>query len=156
MKNDPTGIILQLSTNFQLVFGTIVPFLIIIGSNIVIILTIRAAAKARLKMQNRGDNIPEKARNESEFLTRMLIFASLAYVVTSIPYRLFQVILQIPQIQAQFDMNDFCDFIFYIITITACYALWVWNFAVNFYMYVIGGGKRYRKDVKEIFDQCFK
>jgi hypothetical protein len=132
----------------------------IITSNIIIIVTVKSAAKSRMTLQsNQGDRkmkLKEKERNETEYLTRMLIFASIAYVMTSLPYRLFQVVLLIPQVAAQFDLTDYCDFIFYNFAIDSFYALWIWNFAVNFYMYVIGGGKRYRKDIKEVFGKLIR
>jgi hypothetical protein len=159
IENDPTRIILLLSTNFQFVFGTILPFLLIITSNIIIIVTVKSAARTRMKLQSDQSNKKiklEKERNETEYLTRMLIFASIAYVTTSLPYRLFQVVLLIPQVAAQFDLTDYCDFTFYNFAINAFYALWIWNYAVNFYMYVIGGGKRYRKDINEVFGKLIK
>jgi hypothetical protein len=151
VENDPTGVISLLSTNFQLVFGTILPFLMIISSNIVIISTIKSATRTRMKLQaQQRKEKPEQERNESGYLTRMLIFVSIAYVITSIPYRLFVVALLIPQVAAQIDLTDICDFTLYNVTIMSFYSLWIWNYAVNFYMYVVGGGKRYRKDIKEV------
>jgi hypothetical protein len=58
-------------------------------SNIVIILTVRKA-NTRKTLQSRPDG--EKAGNTS-YITRMLISVSLAYLLTSIPYRLIPMVL---------------------------------------------------------------
>jgi hypothetical protein len=148
VENDPLGA--PLATGFQLLFGTILPFFIIITSNLIIIITVRDASKKRTIMQKSTKSDAERERSQTQYLTRMLILVSLAYVVTSIPYRLYVVILLIPQIAQMFDLNDVCNFVLYNLIVVCFYGIWIWNYAVNFYMYCAGGGQRYRNDIKEV------
>jgi hypothetical protein len=80
----------------------------------------------------------------------MLIFVSMAYVMTSIPYRLVSLVLLVPQVANTFDLDNTCDFIIYNLIVISFHGLWAWNYAINFYMYCAGGGKRYRSDIKEV------
>jgi hypothetical protein len=145
IEHDPTGAVLLLVSNFQFLFGTIFPFLLIITSNIIIIVTVKSAAKSRMSLQaKRADG--NQGDTAGSYLTRMLIFVSLAYVITSIPYRLIQVVLLV----ADVDLGDICNFVIYNLVIAVCYGIWICNFSINFYMYCVAGGKRYRNDTMDI------
>ncbi|XP_064633308.1 galanin receptor 2b-like [Lineus longissimus] len=148
-----------LGNMFQLVIGTIVPFCIIVFCNLWIITVLRSASKARDKM-GVSEKGKKKSEKESTHLTRMLIIVSIAYVVTSIPYRLYIVIMGAPEVFAPYKLKEeYWSLRFY----CQNYILdqfWELNYAINFYLYLIGGGKKYRNDVKEklrlIFSCCRK
>jgi hypothetical protein len=110
---------------------------------------VKSAAQSRGTLQSQ-QNESEKDRSETQYLTRMLIFASMAYVITSIPYRLIVIVLLV----ANIDMSDICHFILYNLLITVAYGFWIWNFALNFYMYCAGGGKRYKTDITDLCRKC--
>jgi hypothetical protein len=149
VDGDPIGTLL--ASTFQLIFGTILPFAIIITSNIIIITTVRTAARKRLGLQNKmAERDSGRRSSETEYLTRMLVLVSVAYVATSIPYRLYFIILLIPQVSEKFDLSDTCYFILYNVMAFSLHGLWVWNYAINFYMYCAGGGRRYRDDIKYV------
>ncbi|XP_064620959.1 growth hormone secretagogue receptor type 1-like [Lineus longissimus] len=136
---------------FYVLVGTVFPFLIILGSNLVIIVTLRRASKerARLKSSQQKEG-PGKHQQETQHLTVMLIFVSVAYIVTSLPYRMYDFSAQIPAVDAMYDMSQVYWRLRYGIGQFAVMNIWFYNFAVNFYLYIIGGGKRYRNDAKEV------
>ncbi|XP_064642987.1 growth hormone secretagogue receptor type 1-like [Lineus longissimus] len=87
-----------LGNAYQLAIGTIAPFCIIVFCNLWIIYVLRKAAKETGKMGVNKDG--QKTREkETAYLTRMLILVSIAYVVTSIPFRLYDVISVIPPVR---------------------------------------------------------
>ncbi|XP_064637901.1 nociceptin receptor-like [Lineus longissimus] len=132
----------------QLAVGTVLPFCLIVFCNVWIIVVLRRASHKQGKM-----GVSEKNRKtrekETTHLTRMLILVSIAYVVTSIPYRLFDIIIGIPEVKGHYKMDDEywrlrlnCQHIVII-------AFWNVNYGINFYLYCLGGGKKYRDDVKQ-------
>jgi hypothetical protein len=140
-----------LSTWFQLIIGTVFPFFIILISNVIIIITVKRASEERNKIgQGKGK------QTDTRFLTRMLIFVSVAYVVTSMPYRLYYLIYSnVPWINRQYNMKDEYWFIRYNVQVAFVFQFWCLNYAVNFYLYCIGGGQRYRQDTLEVCKAMF-
>jgi hypothetical protein len=134
-----------LYTNFQLVFGSIIPSLVIIVSNIGIILAVRQASRRRAKMAIEQGK--EKRENQ---LTSMLIIVSAAYLITTIPHRVFYAMLEIPEIGGMYNMKVAYWNVLYNIFAYLFYDIWMCNHAVNFYLYCLAGGKGYRKDTKEM------
>ena len=98
--------------------------------------------------------LKQKASKEKEQnLTGMLLFVSLAYAVTTLPYRLLQPVMEIKEVKAMYDMTlPYWRYRFSIIVFVTA-NLWFWNSAANFYLYCIGGGKRYRDDTKAVIGQ---
>ena len=68
-------------------------------------MTVRSAAEERKTKQVHSDKEGEKYQKETQFLTRMLVFVSAAYVITSLPYRLFMVIMDVPALADIYDMT---------------------------------------------------
>jgi hypothetical protein len=136
-----------LVSGFQLLIGAVLPFLIISGCNIIIIVTVKLASEKRVEMEA-GQG--QKWRKESEYLTRMLVFVSAAYVVTSAPFRLYYLIIDIPAVSKIYDMTNE----YWILRFNAqnefLYDIWCCNYAFNFYLYCVGGGQKYRRDTIEI------
>jgi hypothetical protein len=132
----------------QLVIGTILPFIIIVFSNLWIFKMVHKASKERGKM-GVSEQSQKTLEKETSHLTRMLILVSIAYVLTSIPYRLLDVILGIPQVQAAYNMEDEYWSLRYYCQYYVIEDIWMMNFAINFYLYCIGGGKKYRNDVTQ-------
>jgi hypothetical protein len=96
---------------------------------------------------------------ETSHLTRMLILVSIAYVVTSIPYRLYVVIIGIPAISVLYTMNQEYWKLRYYGQHFIIAQFWEMNYGINFYLYCIGGGKKYRNDVKQRLGKalyCFR
>jgi hypothetical protein len=132
-----------------LLFGTFIPFGIIVFCNLWIIYTLHGASKQRLAM-GVGQNGQKTIEKETKYLTKMLIIVCIAYVVTSIPYRLHDLLLGVPSISSHYDLNDPYWRLRYSAQNYILHHVWEWNYAVNFYLYCIGGGKKYRQDVKNI------
>jgi hypothetical protein len=82
-----------LSTTLGMVIGTVIPFVIIAISNLIIIITVKSASKAREKLSGK-----KAEGSKNAHMTRMLIFVSVAYAITSLPYRLYYFISDIPEI----------------------------------------------------------
>lgn len=78
----------------------------------------------------------------------MLIFVSAAYIVTTLPYRLYGPIFDIPAIKEMYNMTELYWYLRYAVGGFAVMFLFFCNYGVNFYLYVIGGGARFRKDAK--------
>jgi hypothetical protein len=138
----------QVASTFQLIVGSAAPFAIIVTCNIIIIVTVKGASKARAAMVKSDSASDQKG---TAHLTKMLISVSGAYLLTSLPYRLFFVSLVIPQVAAQFDNSkNTCDFMLYNVIVATLFYWWCFNFSVNFYTYCLGGGRKYRQDIKEL------
>ena len=82
----------------------------------------------------------------------MLILVSVAYFILCVPYGVSEVILAAPDVVGIYDMSvPYWQVRLSLIT----YVMIHWsalNHVVNFYLYVLGGGKQYRDDVKQIFN----
>ena len=134
---------------YHLIFGTLIPFLIIVSCNIGIIITLRHASKQRSQMG--VDKRKQKAQEkEKSHLTRMLILVCFAYVVLSIPARMYDLVMTIPQIQEVYDMSQNYWNTRYMCQYFLIFHFWEWNYGINFYLYIIGGGKKYRTDVHNL------
>jgi formate hydrogenlyase subunit 3/multisubunit Na+/H+ antiporter MnhD subunit len=148
-------IIELLVSGFQLLFGAFVPLVIISGSNIIIIITVKLASEKRIKMEA-GQGQRKRANTD---LTRMLVIVSLAYIVTSIPIRVYYLVMDIPQISSLYNMSDNYWMLRFNTQNEFLVDVWVCNYAINFYLYCVGGGQRYRRDTIEILraiPSCFR
>ena len=147
-----------LATGWQLIFGTILPFIIILGCNVAIIVTLNRAANERSKLKGQGQSLTKTStEKETQFLIRMLVLVSLAYVLTSIPYRLYNMILDSPEMSHVYKMDEPYWSVRYSAQHYILNCFWFCNYALNYYLYCIGGGKQYRKDtlqVLKVFCSC--
>ncbi|XP_064637380.1 cysteinyl leukotriene receptor 1-like [Lineus longissimus] len=134
---------------YHLGVGSVIPFIIIVICNVFIIATIRAAANKREAMgqDEKGKKSSEK---ETRYLTRMLVIVCAAYVGLSLPYRLYDLILKIPAIAQQYQEKTNYWRWRRLLEVWTLSHIWDWNYAVNFYLYCIGGGKRYRSEVARL------
>jgi arginine exporter protein ArgO len=137
------------SSLFNILFGTALPFVIIFGCNLLIIITVKRAARERDKLKS---SQVEKQQKDSH-MTAMLLFVSIAYVVTTLPYRLFDPVMEMPELVAMYDMTQQYWRLRYTVSISFVMNLWFCNYAVNFYLYCIGGGRRYWNDTKAVIGQ---
>jgi uncharacterized membrane protein YbjE (DUF340 family) len=80
------------SSLFNILFGTALPFFIICGCNLLIIITVKRAAREMDKLKS---SQVEKQQKDSH-MTAMLLFVSIAYVVTTLPYRLYDPVMEMP------------------------------------------------------------
>jgi heme/copper-type cytochrome/quinol oxidase subunit 2 len=143
-----------LGTTAQLAIGTILPFVIIVFCNLWIFIVLHNASKKRDKM---GINKERQKTREKEttYLTRMLILVSIAYVLTSIPFRMYDLIIGIPEVKAAYNFQEEYWSVRYYTQHFIFANIWEMNFGINFYLYCIGGGKKYRNDVKERLGKIF-
>ncbi|XP_064642970.1 probable G-protein coupled receptor B0563.6 [Lineus longissimus] len=141
----------QAVSAYMLTVGTIIPFIIIMTCNIVIIASVQKAGKSRNKMAA-GE---EGGTSQGRHLTRMLIFVTVAYIVLSIPMRLFEIAFSIPAVIEKYDMSDPYWQLLFNVELWIVTDLWNLNYAVNFYLYFLGGGKKYRNDAKQVFFKFF-
>ncbi|XP_064640810.1 proteinase-activated receptor 1-like isoform X2 [Lineus longissimus] len=138
---------------YQVVVGTVFPFLIILTCNVVIIVTLNRAVKERNQLES-GKN-SEKFKRDTNHLTKMLLFVSFAYVLITLPYRMYHLVIKIPEVALLFgDLRDTFARFNYVVQAWSLLNFWSFNFAVNFYLYCIGGGQRYRKDAKDVLRSC--
>jgi preprotein translocase subunit SecG len=137
-----------LGNTLQLVIGTVFPFCIIVFCNVWIIIVLRSASKAGDQMGVSKEGQKTRAK-ETSHLTRMLILVSIAYVVTSIPYRLYDVIIGVEEIIIHYKLQEEYWMLRYYSQDYILAQIWIMNYAINFYLYCIGGGKKYRNDVRQ-------
>jgi preprotein translocase subunit SecG len=137
-----------LGNSSQLAFGTVLPFFIIVVCNVWIIIVLRSASKESRKMgvSEAGQKAREK---ETAYLTRMLILVSVVYILMSIPYRLYDVLIALPEVKDNYSMKDEYDNLRYYTENFIMLQFWNINYGINFYIYCIGGGRKYRNDVKD-------
>jgi hypothetical protein len=138
---------------YHLGVGTLIPFTVIVICNIWIIATLRNASESRRKMVD--EKTKKTQGKETRYLTRMLILVCMAYVITSIPFRTYDLVLLVPPIASTYDMSDPYWKTRYQLQYWILCHLWEWNFAINFYLYCVGGGRKYRNDVKRLFGHVF-
>ncbi|XP_064636935.1 mu-type opioid receptor-like [Lineus longissimus] len=137
-----------LGTTAQLAIGTILPFLIIVSCNVWIFKVLHKASKKSSEMGVSKEN--QKTREkETAHLSRMLLLVSIAYVLTSIPLRIYDVIIGIPEVLAPYRLDEEYWSLRYYCQYFIVEDVWEMNFGINFYLYCIGGGKKFRNDVKE-------
>jgi hypothetical protein len=134
---------------YMLTVGTIIPFTIIMTCNVLIIASVHKAARSRKKMGG-----SDGATSEERHLTRMLILVAVAYVILSIPMRLFDMVFSIPELVKKYDMSDPYWRLRFNVELWIVTEMWDANFAVNFYLYFLGGGKKYRNDAKQVYMCC--
>jgi hypothetical protein len=127
------------------VVSVFIPFFLIVTSNIVIIVGIRRAASERNKMA-----VSTTCTLETH-LTRMLILVSLAFIILCLPYGITQLVLSVPSVATLYDYTKLYWRIRVNLTMFTIYQVSLINHSVNFYLYVLGGGKIYRNDVKRVF-----
>ncbi|XP_064622240.1 C-C chemokine receptor type 5-like [Lineus longissimus] len=137
-----------LATSFQVLVGTVLPFIVIFGCNILIISSLRQASLDRNKM---GSEKNQQLEKNTHYLTRMLIFVSFAFVIFTLPYRLCHLIQMIPQLG--YDLSKVYERERYVTMVWSLAIAWELNYAVNFFLYCIGGGQRYRNDTLEILQK---
>jgi hypothetical protein len=139
--------LVEFGSYFQMIVGTILPFGTIFSSNVLIIITVQHAAENRRKLESRNVNQKQK---ETAYLTRMLMFVSFAYVIITLPYRLFHVCMKIPVIAEIYDMTDPYWREKYALGAWILHIVWCLNNSLNFYLYCMGGGRRYREDALNV------
>lgn len=141
------------SSTFNILLGAGLPFCVIFVSNVTIIATLRKVASARAALRT---NSKDKGGQEELHLTVMLIFVSAAYIVMTLPYRLYTPVFEIPAIKMMYDMTDTFWYLRYYVGAMVVAALFICNYGSNFYLYVIGGGSRFRNDTKEVLFAMLK
>ncbi|XP_064622786.1 C-C chemokine receptor type 3-like [Lineus longissimus] len=159
LPDPPNGVVLRHVPNmpwveqflnfYQVLFGTILPFSILIICNTIIIINVRRASKKRKKMDLSKSHRKSKEPN----LTALLLVTSFAYFVCSIPKRIYEAI--VPAF-IQYDLDDPYWGTRYWLQWWIFTEIWHLNFAINFYVYFLGGGAKFRRDAKEIFTKYFK
>jgi hypothetical protein len=96
-----------LTSSFQVVIGTLCPFVLILSCNITIIVTLQSASKERNVLETiKQDKSRDRSQKDTAYLTRMLIAVSIAYVILTLPYRLNHLIMKIPVVAAMYDMKN--------------------------------------------------
>jgi hypothetical protein len=131
---------------YHLICGSVAPFVIIVFCNLWIIITLRSASSKR-KQMGVAEDVAKTQGKETQHLT------CVAFIATSVPFRLYNIVLSIPALKRMYDMGSKYWSLRYTMQHFIILNLWHLNFAINFYLYCIGGGRKFRGDVKRLF-QC--
>ncbi|XP_064649860.1 kiSS-1 receptor-like isoform X2 [Lineus longissimus] len=132
---------------WELIAGTVVPFFVLIIFNCLIIWNVRSASKFQRQMTyDQKDKMQalRKAKAEAH-LTRMLLLVCIAYLVCSVPVRIYLL-----ENTGSFNYQDPEWFIQFNVGYWYGCIGWYMNYAINFYLYCIAGGRKFRQDVLEI------
>jgi uncharacterized membrane protein len=141
-----------LTSGFQVVVGTLCPFVLILACNITIIVTLQSASEERKVLEMmKQDKSRDRNKKDTAYLTRMLIAVSFAYVILTLPFRLNHLIMKIPDVASMYDMKNIYWRMRYVVQAWTLQNVWMFNDAINFILYCIGGGKRYRRDAKDVW-----
>jgi hypothetical protein len=133
--------------------STIVPFVIIVVCNFWIIVSLGRASAKRGEMIT-GNNARSREKDE-RYLTRMLIVVCVAYIIISTPYRMYGIVMGLPGIRQVYNLDIPYWRIRYDLQYIILLYIFCNNHAVNFYLYAIGGGKKYRRDIKKLFTEMY-
>jgi hypothetical protein len=158
LPDPPTGLAIRDSNQVKwfvtfynynlLILGTILPFSVIAVCNAVILIGVHRAAARRKKMNSSGAEDKNEKKLKDTNLTAMLLMTSLAYLLCSCPKRIYEAVtvsnVGDPYWQARYWLG------YWIVV-----EIWTINFAVNFYIYFLGGGRKFRQDAKEVFGKLF-
>jgi hypothetical protein len=144
-----------LASTYILLFGSVIPFAVILFCNVSIIIGVRRAAGKRDEITSaikttKESEITRSRADESRYMIRMLLLVSLAYVFCSMPMRVYYIVIDSPGFKEMYNMKTLYWFLRFNVEDWACGVLWYINFAVNFYMYFLGGGKKFRNDAMEV------
>jgi hypothetical protein len=63
---------------------------------------------------------------------------------------MYDLVIAIPPIKKLYDMTKPYWDVRFTCQYWVILYLWEWNYGINFYLYCIGGGKKYRNDVKNL------
>jgi hypothetical protein len=139
-----------------LLFGTVIPFAVIFLCNVGIIIGVRRAAAQRdnitamSKTTKQQDTKAQERSAESKYMIRMLVLVSLAYVFFSMPLRFYVIIIDLPGLREMYDVSKPYWSLRLEVEHWVCGVIWHVNYAINFYMYCLGGGKKFRNDAIEV------
>ena len=122
----------------------LVPFVIILASNIAIIVKMRNAAKQRRTLVQQISSSKEKA---DRAVTRMLLVVSFAVLVLMTPIRIRHILAHAVPYLTSTPVSAAKTGLAEVLTLH----LYLLNNALNFYLYVLGGGKRFKSDLRGIF-----
>ncbi|XP_064651729.1 thyrotropin-releasing hormone receptor-like [Lineus longissimus] len=140
---------------YELVMGAILPFSLIAIGNAAIIISVRRAANRRAEM-SKTDMTSQKSRLQERSITRMLLFVSFAFLICQFPYRVSGILFEIPGVMTMYDMNSHYWKTRSLLQKIVFTELFMASFAVNFYLYFLGGGEKFRQDSKQLLLVCFK
>ncbi|XP_064622278.1 somatostatin receptor type 4-like [Lineus longissimus] len=140
---------------YILIVGTAIPFIIIISCNILIIINVQGANRRRNKMAAESKMAAPRGDGGSH-LTRILIVVSLAYLILSVPLRVSDLVFKLPIVQDDYDMDvDYWNLRYNLIR-NCLFIPWTMNYAANFYLYLLCGGKNFRNDTLNVLFCCFR
>jgi hypothetical protein len=133
------GMLFKIYMAAETVLFSLVPFGIILGSNIAILVKMNAAAKKRARLQQTTET------NESS-RTTMLLLVSFAFLILVVPLRVICLVNMgvrrgptTAVTKAKLDL-----------AMAVGFQLLFFNNSVNFYLYIIGGGKKFKADLKSL------
>jgi hypothetical protein len=140
---------------YELIMGAVLPFSLIAGGNAAIIISVRRAANQRKEM-SAADMTSQKSRLQERSITKMLLFVSFAFLICQFPYRVYHTMFEIPGVMTMYDKNSYYWNTRSLLQKIVFTELFMASFAINFYLYFLGGGQKFRQDTKRMLFFCFK
>jgi hypothetical protein len=69
---------------------------------------------------------------------------------------MYDAVMNLPALKDIYNMNDMYWILRYGVEYWSILEVWYQNYSVNFYLYCIGGGRKYRNDVKSVVREIFR
>ncbi|XP_064648465.1 galanin receptor 2a-like [Lineus longissimus] len=120
----------------EFVVGAVGPFAFLLYLNAKIISSVRSKEGPNRILGGSG-----KEEKESTILTRMLLLVSFMFIILNLPFRLYRnlfLVINFGTHNARFVF----DVVLNILSL---------NYGINFFLYILGGGKRFRSDIRGLF-----
>jgi hypothetical protein len=134
------GTLFKIYMAAETVLFSLVPFGIILGSNIAILVKMNAAAKKRARLQQTRTEMNASSR------TTMLLLISFAFLILVAPIRVIYLVSMCVRRRATTAVTEAkLD-----LAIVIGYQFILLNNVVNFYLYILGGGKKFKSDLTSI------
>jgi hypothetical protein len=121
----------------EFIVGAVGPFAFLLYLNAKIISSVRNKEGPTRILSGSGKH----EEKESTLLTRMLLLVSFMYIILNLPFRLYRnlfLVINFGTHNARFVF----DVVLNILSL---------NYGINFFLYILGGGRRFRSDVKGLF-----
>ena len=133
----------------DMLFFTLLPFLLLVGSNVILIWKLTSAAKnARMTLSSVQSDRATPRKEHFSSLTITLVFLSLTFMLLAMPLAIFNIIQEVI-IKMGKDTNELDRYVFFL----AVCLLWCSNSSVNLYLYCLTGS-RFRTEFKNIVCCC--
>lgn len=127
---------------YHLLSSSVIPFVLLLICNIITVYQVSRKSDIR-KSQNAEDR--RKDVQKKTFI-RMTLLVSTVFILLTGPFTMYRSVLSIdPSIGKNLSAAN------YLLVMKILQKIWLLNTSVNFYLYLLGGGRKFRNDLFALF-----